>query len=130
MPSLLIVSIAFFPNIGGVETHLSDLVSALVKRKIKTIVLTYQPVTSSVRTSFVDIKPLITIFRLPFVSGLFYKLVHHPIFEFIYLTPLLFLVLPILLFFNPSIKTIHSHGLIAGFVSLFWGSIFVNKVIT
>lgn len=130
MPSLLIVSIAYTPNVGGVETHLSDLVSALIQKKKKVIVLTYQPVTNNKRAKYIENSPNLTIIRLPFVSGLFYNLVHHPALEFIYLTPLLFFALPAVLIFNPSIKTIHSHGLIAGFVSVVWGKVFGRRVIT
>jgi len=49
--------------------------------------------------------------------------------EFLFLTPILFLSLPILFLTKcRRVATIHSHGLIAGFVSVFWGKIFGKKV--
>ena len=44
---VLILSPFFSPNIGGVESHLDDLVSALDKRKYKVFVQTYSPITTS-----------------------------------------------------------------------------------
>ena len=42
-PGVLILSPFFSPNIGGVESHLDDLVSALDKREYKVFVQTYSP---------------------------------------------------------------------------------------
>ena len=45
-PGVLILSPFFTPNIGGVESHLDDLVSALDKREYKVFVQTYSPITT------------------------------------------------------------------------------------
>mgnify|MGYP001600838677 FL=1 len=132
MKEVLIVSIGFSPNLGGIETHFDDLVSALAKRNWKVYVLTYKPITTDVKAlSFERRGKNISIFRVPWFGKVFYKLVKKPFLEFIYLTPGLFIALPIFLILRgKNIRVIHSHGLIAGTVSVFWGKIFGKKVIT
>lgn len=132
MKEILIVSIGFSPNVGGIETHFDDLVKALNEKNWKTWVLTYKPITTNVKASFYEQRGSnIKIYRIPWFSNLFYKLVKNPVAEFLYLTPGLFFSLPIfLLFKGKNIKTIDSHGLVAGFVSVFWGKIFGKRVIT
>jgi glycosyltransferase involved in cell wall biosynthesis len=75
-------------------------------------------------------KKLLQIFRVPWIPGLFYKLVETPILEFLYLLPGLFIVCPFVIFsFKPEV--IHAHGLVAGFISVFWGKVFrVRTVIS
>jgi len=119
----------FSPNIGGVETHLDDLVSALNKRKHKVFVLTYRPLVTKTSWKSYEKKRNFEIVRLPWLPGFFYKFVSNPIAEFLYLVPGLFLTTPLILFiFRPDI--IHSHGLLAGFVAVFWGKLFGKRVIT
>lgn len=118
----------FHPNLGGVETHLSDLVSELDKRDISTFVLTYIPLTTDVKYKLFEKRKSTNILRIPWIKGLFYKFVSHPVFEFLYLFPGLFFVTPfVLLSFHP--KVIHSHGLVAGAVGVIWGKIFNRRVI-
>lgn len=132
MKEILLVSIAFSPNIGGIETHFDNLTEALAKRKIKTWVLTYKPITTKIKTAFHEKRgKYIEIYRIPWFGNFFYSLVKNPIAEFIYLAPGLFIALPVFLILKArKIKTIHSHGLVAGFVSVFWGKIFGKRVIT
>jgi len=132
MKEILITSIAFSPNVGGIETHFNDLTKTLVKRGWKVSVLTYKPITTNVKAkTFEKIDNKVTIIRIPWFGGLFYKLVKNPALEFIYLVPGLFFGLPIyLLVFGKKLKTIHSHGLVAGFASVFWGKVFGKRVIT
>ena len=52
--NILITSIAFLPNIGGVETHLKDLVSELVKSGWEVSVLTYQPLQTPVNGQWIE----------------------------------------------------------------------------
>jgi len=118
----------FRPNIGGVETHLSDLVSVLIKRGWEIFVLTYKPLTTKASSKIYEKDRLLTILRIPWLPGLFYKLVFYPLLEFIYLLPGLFFVTPVVLILaNPDI--IHAHGLVAGFVGVFWGKVFGKRVI-
>ncbi len=118
----------FKPNIGGVETHLDDLVNVLTKNSFNVIVLAYKPLTTKVSSKFYEKKENLKIIRIPWFKGLFYKLIPYPFLEFLYLLPGLFLLTPFALVFeNPSV--IHAHGLVAGFVAVFWGRIFRKKVI-
>ncbi len=119
----------FQPNVGGVETHLNDLVSELVKRKYEVFVLTYRPLMSDAEWKITEKKKSLTIIRIPWIKGYFYRFVKSPVLEFIYLFPGLFAVLPFVLLFN-KFDVIHTHGLVAGFVGVFWGRIFGIKVIT
>jgi hypothetical protein len=43
---VLILTHFFRPNVGGVETHLDDLVSYLVERNYQVFVVTYQPLVT------------------------------------------------------------------------------------
>lgn len=117
----------FFPNIGGVETHLSDLVSELSKRH-QVFVLTYRPLTTKTKWLLWEKISNLTILRFPWFPGFFNKLSVFPALEFLYLLPGLFISLPmVLMFFRPQV--IHSHGLVAGFVGGFWGKLFGIRTI-
>lgn len=118
----------FRPNIGGVETHLVDLVTALVKRNHQVYVLTYQPLTTKSSWSIFEKKKNLSIYRIPWLAGLFYKLVKNPILEFIYLFPGIFLTLPVVLLTKKP-DVIHSHGLVAACAGVFWGKIFGRRTI-
>lgn len=126
--NILMLTIGFRPNIGGIETHFDDFLKASAKRGFNTTVLTYQPIASSVRGQSIEKEKHWTIYRLPIISGFFYHFVKRPILEFIYLVPGLFLATLILLI-TKKINVIHAHGLIAGFVGVFWGKLFGKRVI-
>lgn len=118
----------FKPNIGGVETHLSDLVNVLIKQKWGVTVLTYNPLTTKVESKFFEKSRSLTVIRLPWFTGLFYRLIKYPSLEFIYLLPGLFFATPVLLLAD-NFDVIHAHGLVAGFVGVFWGKLFHKRVI-
>lgn len=125
---VLQISAHFLPNLGGIETHLSDLAYALVKRKWKVFILTYQPLTTKASWKIYENGDSLQVLRIPWVAGLFYKFIHNPFLEFLYLFPGLFFVTPFLILaFNPQV--INGHGLVAGFVCVFWGKIFGKKTI-
>lgn len=123
------LSIGFSPNVGGIETHFDDFLVAARKRGIYTTVLTYQPITSKLTAPIFEKRNQILVVRLPWFRGFFYKLVKSPIFEFLYLVPGLFLFTPVILLFIPDIQVIHAHGLITGFVGVFWGKLFNKRTI-
>lgn len=125
---VLQMSVHFFPNVGGVETHLTDLIYTLVKRDWKVDVLSYRPLTSKAKWKIYEKDNDNEIFRIPWVPNLFYQLVSFPVLEFIYLLPGLFLVCPFIIMSRKP-DVIHAHGLIAGFVGVFWGKIFNKRVI-
>lgn len=118
----------FRPNIGGVETHLDDLVNALLKRNWDVTVLTYRPLTTNTKWMIYESKSGVTIIRIPWAPYFFYPFISVPLLEFIYLLPGLFIAAPfILIMKNPDV--IHAHGLVAGFVACFWGKLFGKRVI-
>lgn len=120
---ILQISPHFSPNLGGVETHLGDLVSSLIEKGHKVFVLTYQPLQTKIQWKIFERKKESAVFRIPWITGLFYRFINKPILEFLYLFPGIFLITPlIILIENP--KVIHSHGLVAGLVGVFWGKIF------
>lgn len=127
--SILIIAIGFLPNIGGLETHLKDLITELVKRKWRVVILTYQPLHTPVLGKWIERESNLTIYRLPAFRGLFYKLLKTPILEFVFLEPLLFLVTPLIILFHPGINVINGQGLIAGFSASFWSRLFRKKYV-
>ena len=120
---ILQLTVHFSPNLGGVETHLDDLVQGLIKKNHKVFVLTYRPLSIKADWKVWQTERGVQILRLPWLPGWFNKLSKVPTGEFFYLVPGLFIVLPLILFFfRPNV--IHAHGLSAGFAGAFWGKIF------
>lgn len=125
---VLQITAHFSPNIGGVETHLEDLVNALIKRKWFVTVLTYRPLTTRVKWKMYESSSNLLIIRIPWLPYFFYLLISLPLLEFFYLLPgLLFVTPSVLLLKNPDV--IHAHGLVAGLVGVFWGKIFGKRII-
>ena len=121
--SVLILTAHFSPNVGGVETHLDDYVDVLKKKNFDVTVLTYIPLTSKAKYKLFEESKTKKIIRIPWPKDLFYKLVDIPFLEFIYIFPGLFIVLPfVIIWRRPS--SIHSHGLVAGSVGMFWSKVF------
>ncbi len=127
--NLLLIAIGFLPNIGGLETHLSDLIDELIKKQWQVTVLTYQPLHTPVKGMWIERKKGLVIYRLPTFRGLFYRLLNIPVLEFLFLEPLLFLVTPILLLRNPEVRVVNAQGVIAGFAAAFWTKIIKIKYI-
>lgn len=125
---VLQLTVHFPPNIGGVETHLWDLVRFLTKEEWKVFVLCYQPLSAKVSWKIFENSKNLQIFRIPWLTGLFYKFIPYPKLEFLYLFPGLFIFTPIILLINNP-QVIHAHGLVAGFVAVFWGKVFQKKLI-
>jgi len=126
---ILIMSIGFLPNIGGLETHLKDLIDELIKDNWKVTVLTYQPLNTPVLGKWIERGKNLIVFRLPVLRGIFYKLYKKPLLEFLFLEPLLFLVTPLMLLTYPNINVVNAQGLIAGFSASFWAKIFRKRYV-
>lgn len=125
---VLQLTVHLFPNTGGVETHLNDLFKSLINREWEVICLAYQPLSTKTSWKMIEKGKNLIIFRIPWLRGLFEKLVHYPILEFIYLVPGLFLVTPFLIFiYKPNV--LHAHGISATVSAFFWGRIFRIKTI-
>lgn len=123
------MSIGFLPNIGGLETHLKDLIDELIKKDWKVTVLTYQPLNTPVIGKWIEKRENLIVFRLPVLRGVFYKLYKKPLLEFLFLEPLLFTITPIILLIYPNINVVNAQGLIAGFSASFWTKIFRKRYV-
>lgn len=126
---VLIISIGFLPNIGGLETHLKDLIDELIKKDWRVTVLTYQPLNTPVLGKWIEKKKNLIVFRLPVLRGVFYKLYKKPFLEFLFLEPLLFMITPIILLIYPNINVVNAQGLVAGFSASFWTKFFKKRYV-
>lgn len=126
MKKVLIISAFFHPNVGGAETHLTDLCKYLTKNNYYVYVLTYQPLVNPINAPSIEIKKNLEIRRvLWFGRGWFNKLEKYPFLEFLYLFPGLFLATVIFLLRNyKKLDVIHVHGfvpaIIARLVTIIW----------
>ena len=106
---ILLLTPFYHPNIGGVETHLTDLATELSKT-YKVFVHTYSPITTiNVSYKKFEKQKNLEIHRYPwFGKSLFHKLEKFPIFDFLYLTPYLFIRVFLWMIFNSNkIDMIH-----------------------
>lgn len=128
---ILIISPFFYPNIGGVETHLNDLTDYLSSNGYKTYVLTYKPITTKAKAFSVEVKKNLEIHRFWwFGFNLFHKLEPYPVLEFLYLTPWLLVCSFIWLLKNEKkIKVIHAQGFNASFIAKILSKLFNKKFI-
>lgn len=117
--SVLILSPFFAPNIGGVETHLTDLCNYLRTHDRQVYVLTFQPLTTPVSAPFFEEKRNLKIWRPWWFGGdLFHKLEPYPILEFLYLTPVYLLYTFLFMWrYQKRIDIIHAQGFTAGLVA-------------
>ena len=124
---ILQLSVHLFPNIGGVETHLKDLINYLVINN-KVFVLAYKPLSTTISWKVLERDNNLTILRLPWIRGFFEKFISMPLLEFIYLVPGIFITTPIIIFFlKPNV--IHAHGLSAAVSAVFWGKLFKIRTV-
>jgi len=122
----------FSPNIGGVETHLSDLTSKLSTLGYQNIVLTYSPIS----TNNVSWKPIEQINQNLYIRrfawfghNLFHRLEKKPLINIFYITPYL-LIRSIIwhIIHHPKIDVVHSHGLNAAIIGIILQKIFhINR---
>lgn len=130
---ILILSPFYYPNIGGVETHLSDLTSKLNSLNYMVYVLTYSPITTpNVPWNSQENQNNIHIRRFRwFGKNLFHALEKYPILDFIYLSPYLLIRSFMWLLNNhKKISVIHSHGFNAAFIGNILAFVFHKKHIT
>ena len=60
---VIILSIGFRPNMGGLETHLTDLINELKKRLV-VLVVTLSPITTDIKAKMVEKGNNLTIFKI------------------------------------------------------------------
>jgi len=130
---ILILTPFFSPNLGGVETHLDDLVSGLDKLNYRVYVQTYSPITTA--GTFWKLNERrgknVRIRRYRwFGKNIFHKIEKFPLFDFLYLTPYLFLRTFFWLVFNAKkIDVIHAQGFNAALAGSILKKIFRKKLI-
>lgn len=129
---ILIISPFFSPNVGGVETHLDDLVNYLGSIGYNVYVSTYKPLTTKAKTKFIEKRENIKIYRFPWVGyDIFNKLEKYPLLEFLYLFPgIFFNSLFILMFKNRLIDVIHSHGIVSSFVARIFKILYKKRIVS
>ncbi|HIL27496.1 MAG TPA: hypothetical protein EYG21_08985, partial [Nitrospinaceae bacterium] len=130
---VLILTPFFSPNIGGVETHLDNLVSILDEQGYRIFVQTYSPLTTE-NTSWKKNELLgnnIQINRYRwFGKNLFHNLENHPFLGFLYLTPYLFFRSLLFMITNSKkIDVIHAQGLNAGAIGVILKVVFKKRLI-
>ncbi len=123
---ILILTISYAPNVGGVETHLLDWTRWLNGRNdLEVDVLTYQPITTRAKGPSVEQEDRVRIFRIPwFGRQLFHKFESKPILQFLYLAPRLLFSTFFHILRHKKYDVIHAQGLIAiwvaGQLKRFW----------
>ena len=130
---ILIITPFFSPNIGGVETHLDDLVLELDRQGYLIFVQTYSPITSPTADWSSKEKRGKNIFITRnrwFGKNLFHKLEKFPALDFLYLSPYLFFNSMIFMALNrQKINVIHAQGLNAGLIGILLKKFFRKKLI-
>ena len=133
MMNILMISPFYSPNIGGVETHLDDLVSELDSRGYKVVVHSYSPITTpgvKWKSKSAIGKNSIVYRHRWFGKNLFHFVENHPLLDFLYLTPYLLLCVFIYMLLNKKdIDVIHAHGLNAALIGVFLKKIFKKRLI-
>ena len=109
---ILLLSFVYSPNLGGVETHLDDLVSYLTQRHYYVSVITYQPLLSNKNAPIIEKRKNAEIHRLPwFKFNLFHKLEKIPVLEVLYLVPVIALYsIYFILRYRKKVDVIQTHG--------------------
>ncbi len=125
-PRVLLVSPFYSPNVGGVETHLDNLVVYLRQEDYKVLVVTYQPLTTRVKGLRHEVDGTVEIYRIPwFGHDWFTVLEKIPLGAFFYLVPgLLLFCLYLIGWKKRRVDVVHAQGTVAGFVGLILSKIF------
>ena len=117
---ILVICPFISPNVGGVESHIDDLIDSLSSRAIPVTLIGYSPLTTRVKAPFREIRGMTQIFRIPWPGrNLFHRLESYTLLELLYLFPILYLAALIaVLAHQTRYKDIHAHGMIAGAVTV------------
>ncbi len=117
----LIITPFFRPNVGGVETHLDDLVTELDKKNYKTKLLTLMPVTTkNTNCDKNEVIGSVDIVRFNWKSSYIYHWSENfPIINMLYIFPYFFFKCLFYILKNKiSAKNVHCQGINAGLIGL------------
>jgi glycosyltransferase involved in cell wall biosynthesis len=134
MKNILVITPTFFPDIGGVETHLSDLTKGLgAIGNLRVTVVTLKPIVTKGIKSYKkkEVSKNLVVYRFWWIGGnLFHFFESYPFLQFLYLCPYLFIrTFFILLFKKEKIDVIHGQGLTGAWVGLVIKKIFHKKLV-
>lgn len=118
-PDVLVLSLGYRPNIGGLETFLDDFVRHALALKKRVAIATLQPFTTAIKAASYERSPGLTVRRQRwFGNGLFLRLVTSPTLAFLYTFPAVFLT-ALRAKIRESPKVVFPQGLVAGAVAIF-----------
>lgn len=111
---ILLITPTFYPDVGGVETMVSQFCDYLTKRKFHVNVITYNPLIVKAKAPIKEkYNEYVTVWRIPWIGrGLFNVFEHYPPIQFFYLVPALtFTTIVYLLISKGKPDIIHAFGL-------------------
>lgn len=112
-PDVLILSLGFRPNIGGLETHLDDLVEYCTAGGRRVLVATLQPFTTPVSAPARERRDLLEVRRYRwFGRGWFFRAARVPALGFLYAFPAMLRVSAAVRGARP--RVVYAQGLAAG----------------
>lgn len=127
---ILITTIGFRPQIGGLETHLDDLCEHLRRHGHQIYVITYQPLMTRIKAPRRETLEYLDIYRLPwFGYNWFHRLEVYPPLLFLYLFPGLFIGTLFFLLKHRDIEVIHAHGTIAAVATKVMARLFRKRTV-
>lgn len=128
---VLIISPWYKPNIGGIETHLEDLAEYLRMRDYKVFIITYQPLTRTIKSAPPrEKKKNLEVRRLNWPLTRLFSLFERKIFlKFLYLPKIFVYSLIFLATHRREVDVIHAHGLVMAFTATILSKIFNKRCI-
>jgi len=128
---ILIISVGFRPQIGGLETHLDDLCEYLRRHEYKVFVITYQPITTKAKGPKVERDRNLEIHRIQWFGHNWYHwLERYPPLLFLYLFPRLCIAsFFLLLKRHREVSVIHSHGIIPAVIAKIVSRVFQKRCV-
>lgn len=127
---ILVLSPFFTPNVGGVETHLDDLCTALAEGGWNVEVLTYRPLTARTSWQRREFRDGVVIRRLWWPAGRWFHLFEgSALLQFLYLVPRLLLGTFRRMLRADRPDVVHAHGFAAAFVGRLLCPVFGSRLI-
>lgn len=121
------------PDVGGVETHVLDLIASLKNHlDYRTWIVAYKPIVTAIKTYLpVEVQGHVTIRRFWWLGGnLFRKLESSPPLVFLYIVP--YFMVRLFFYLLPrarKIDVIHAHGINMAVVGLVFAKLFHKRVV-